>query len=151
MPGRLNLVTLGARDIRRQRAFYEALGWTTRSKGEDFAAFPLGGAVLALYPVEELAGEANLPLPEAGEAGPGATEAGAFRGFTCSINVENEGDVDAAIEAVQSAGGKVLAEPTGRDWGGRSAYFADPEGNVWEVAWLPGGAFDERGGLIWPF
>ena len=22
-------------------------------------------------------------------------------------------------------------------WGGRSSYWADPEGNVWEVAWLP--------------
>lgn len=28
--------------------------------------------------------------------------------------------------------------------------FADPEGNVWEVAWVPGAAFDERGGVTWP-
>ena len=23
------------------------------------------------------------------------------------------------------------------DWGGRTAYFADPEDNYWEVAWVP--------------
>ena len=51
----------------------------------------------------------------------------------------------------REAGAQVLAEPTDRDWGGRSAYFADPEGNAWEVAWVPGSTFDERGALIWPF
>jgi hypothetical protein len=45
----------------------------------------------------------------------------------------------------------VLADPVDRDWGGASAYFADPEGNTWEVAWLPDGQFDERGALIWPY
>ncbi len=141
MPGRLNLVTLGVRDVARQRAFYEALGWRTRSAEGNFAAFPLGGAVLSLYAIDALAEEANLASP--------ADEG--FRGFTCAINVEEEGQVDEAFEAIESAGGRVLAPPVTREWGGRSGYFADPEGNVWEVAWLPNAAFDARGGLVWPF
>ena len=141
VPGRLNVVTLGVRDLEREKAFYEALGWQTRSTGDDFAAFPLGGAVLALYSLDALAGEARRAAPSAE----------GFRGFTCSINVDAEDDVDAVMAAVQSAGGRVLAEPVTRDWGGRSAYFADPEGNVWEIAWLPQGGFDERGGLLWPY
>jgi uncharacterized glyoxalase superfamily protein PhnB len=38
-------------------------------------------------------------------------------------------------------------EPVDRDWGGRSGYFADPEGNRWEVAWAPGMEFDVRGAV----
>lgn len=56
--------------------------------------------------------------------------------------------VEDAIEAARVAGGRVLAEPTEREWGGMSGYFADPEGNVWEIAWVPGSAFDDRGALI---
>jgi uncharacterized protein len=141
IPGRLSLVTLGVRDIARERRFYEGLGWRTRSKGDDFAAFPLGGAVLTLYPTELLAEEAKLE--------PSRSEG--FRGFTLGVNVDREEDVDRALEAVREAGGTVLAEPVSREWGGRSAYFADPENNVWEVAWLPGAKFDDRGGLVWPF
>jgi predicted lactoylglutathione lyase len=141
VPGRLSVLTLGVRDIGRERRFYEALGWKTRSSAGDFAAYPLGGAVLALFPVASLAGEANLPVPD--ENG--------FRGITCAINVEREEQVDAAIQAAADAGGRVLAAPVARHWGGRSGYFADPEGNVWEVGWVPNAKFDARGGLIWPF
>ena len=142
IPGRLSVITLGVRDLTAQRRFYESLGWRTRSKGDDFAAFPLGGAVLALYPIELLSREANFEVPE------GRNE---FNGVTLSINVDRIEDVDRAIGSAVAAGGRALAEPVTREWGGRSGYFADPEGNVWEVAWLPGASFDERGGLIWPF
>lgn len=141
VPGRLSLITLGVSDLEKQKNFYAALGWETRSTGGDFAAFPLGGAVLSLYSLQALAGETNMPEPQLER----------FRGFTCAINVDREEQVDEAIEAVKLAGGQILAEPVTRDWGGRSGYFADPEGNVWEVAWLPDAEFDERGGLIWPY
>lgn len=141
IPARLNVVTFGVRDLPAVRSFYEALGWESRSAGDQFARFEIGGAVLALYSLDDLAGEANMLPP---------TGAGRFAGFTCAIVVEREEMVDAAIEVVREAGGRVLAEPVAREWGGRSGYFVDPEDNVWEVAWLPGSAFDERGGLIWP-
>jgi catechol 2,3-dioxygenase-like lactoylglutathione lyase family enzyme len=142
VPARLSLVTLGARDVPRLRDFYESLGWVSPSPpGDEFARFELGGAVLALYRAELLAKEAGgtAPSPE-----------GTFGGFTCAINVEREQMVDEALEAARAAGARILAEPITREWGGRSAYFADPEGNAWEIAWLPGSSFDERGALIWP-
>jgi catechol 2,3-dioxygenase-like lactoylglutathione lyase family enzyme len=140
IPARVSVVTVGVRDLPAVRGFYEALGWRSHTTGEDFARFETGGAVLTLYSLELLAHEANLPVP-----------AGArFRGVTLAVNVEREELVDEAIEAARGAGGTILAEPVAREWGGRSAYFSDPEGNVWEVAWLPGAAFDERDGLIWP-
>ena len=141
VPARLSVVTLGARDVAGLRAFYERLGWTSPSPpGPEFAHFEVGGAVLTLYSLDALASDVGLPAPAAG----------GFAGFTCAINVEREQMVDEAIEAARQAGARVLAEPVTRDWGGRSGYFADPEDNVWEVAWLPGSGFDERGALIWP-
>jgi uncharacterized glyoxalase superfamily protein PhnB len=97
--------------------------------------------VLVLYSLDALAEEASMPPPADTER---------FAGFTCAVFVQSEEMVDAAIEMVREAGGRILAEPVAREWGGRSGYFADPEGNVWEIAWLPGSTFDERGGLIWP-
>jgi uncharacterized protein len=139
IPARLSVITLGVRDLELVRRFYEALGWRSHTAGDDFARFETGGAVLTLYSLGLLAEEASRPLPAEG-----------FRGVTLAVNVEREELVDQAIESARAAGAEILAEPVTREWGGRSAYFADPEGNVWEVAWLPGAAFDERGSLIWP-
>jgi uncharacterized protein len=141
VPARLNVVTFGVRDLPAVRGFYEALGWASRSADDQFTRFEIGGAVLALYSIDALAEETHLPAPMSEER---------FAGFTCAIVVQREEMVDAAIEVVREAGGRVLAEPVAREWGGRSAYFADPEDNTWEVAWLPGSRFDARGGLIWP-
>jgi uncharacterized protein len=142
IPGRVSVVTLGAWDVPRLRAFYEGLGWNSSSpEGDEFAAFPLGGAVLGLYRMDLLAGESHSPLP--------AREG--FRGVTLSVNVEREEMVAEALATARTAGAEIRAEPVKRDWGGVSAYFADPEGNVWEVGWLPEGSFDERGALIWPY
>ena len=142
IPARLSLATLGAHDVPALRAFYDRLGWSTESTADDFAAFPLGGAVLAIYEAEKLAEEAGSAEPPVG---------GGFKGFTLAINVDREEQVAEAVDAAREAGATILAEPIKREWGGCSAYFADPEGNVWEVAWLPGAEFDERGALIWPF
>ena len=50
VPARLTVVTLGARDLGRLRSFYCALGWKVAIEAEDFCAFQLRGALLALFP-----------------------------------------------------------------------------------------------------
>ena len=67
-----------------------------------------------------------------------------------ATNVETREGVDAAFEVAVAAGATVLKEPTDADWGGRSAYVADPEGNLWEIAWVPGATFDAIGGMTLP-
>jgi catechol 2,3-dioxygenase-like lactoylglutathione lyase family enzyme len=141
VPARLSVVTVGARDVAGLRAFYERLGWTTTSPAGDFAAFPLGGAVLSIFRLDSLAAEAG---------GAPAPEPVPFKGFTLAIGVEEREQVDTALADAVGAGATQLGEPVDREWGGRSAYFADPEGNAWEVAWVPGTSFDERGAMIWP-
>jgi catechol 2,3-dioxygenase-like lactoylglutathione lyase family enzyme len=143
IPKRLSVVSVGTHDVPALRAFYESLGWPCETPGGDeFAAFPLGGAVLGLYRSDLLAAEAG---------GRPAPEKGAYRGVTLAINVEEIEMVDQVLETASAAGATILAAAETRDWGGRSGYFADPEGNAWEVAYIPGAEFDERGALIWPF
>jgi uncharacterized protein len=128
VPARLTVVTLGARDLDRLREFYRALGWSPALELDDFAAFELRGAVLALFPLEKLAadGRAEAAAPERG-----------MRGFSLAIDVDRPEQVDEVIERVRAAGGRISKEPVAAaEFEGRHAYFADPEDNFWEVVCL---------------
>jgi len=104
---------------------------------DNWAGFLLGGVLLALYPLDGLAAEAAPDLP---------LRVG-FSGITLACNVDSEEQVDDAFSAAVAAGATPISEPVTRDWGGRSAYFADPEGNRWEIAWASSAVFDDRGAL----
>ena len=139
IPARLNVVTIGARDIAKLGSFYDALGWQRGSgSGEDFVIYRMAGAVLALYPLDSLAQDSHL------EAGP----AGGFGGISFGVNVERKEQVDEAVATARGAGAVITKDSEDTFWGGRSAYFTDPEGNLWEVAWAPMFKFDERGSLL---
>jgi uncharacterized protein len=141
IPARVSLVTIGARDMAAQRAFYAALGWEEHAGSDDsWAAFRTGGAILALFPMTGLAEDAHVPP----EDPPG------FRGVTLAANVEQPELVDEAIETARKAGAAITKEAEQAFWGGRSGCFRDPEGNVWEVAWMPNATFDAGGALQMP-
>jgi uncharacterized protein len=127
VPPRLTVVTIGARDLPRLRAFYLALGWPLAIETDDFAGFDTRGAILTLYSLASLVADAGIETPPAGSGG-----------VNLAINVDRPEEVEETVEAARAAGGRVTAEPVQMDWGGRSAYFADPEDNLWEVAWVPG-------------
>ena len=128
VPARLSVLTIGAHDLPSLRDFYKGLGWPLVVDLDDFAAFQTRGAVLTLYAIDELVADAN-----AGHAVSGA----GLRGVTLAINVDEREEVDQAIDAARNAGARVKKEPVDAEWGGRSAYFTDPEDNYWEVAWVP--------------
>jgi uncharacterized glyoxalase superfamily protein PhnB len=48
---------------------------------------------------------------------------------------------------LKSKGVKILKEPQKVFWGGYNSYFADRDGNCWEVACNPFFPFDENGNL----
>jgi catechol 2,3-dioxygenase-like lactoylglutathione lyase family enzyme len=129
LPARITVVTVAARDLPRLREFYAALGWELAIDMEDLAAFRLRGAVLAIYPLASLAADAQLEASPPSEQG--------LRGFNPAVNVDEIEQVDAAIETARAAGARIAREPHTAEWGGRTAYFLDPEGNPWEVAWVP--------------
>ena len=128
VPARITVITLGAHDLPALRAFYARLGWElAHDDGDDFCVFATRGAMLALFPRASLAQDGHAP-----EAPPNQGVA-----TSIGINVDERDDVDAAIEDIRAGGATILKEPEDAFWGGRSSYWSDPEGNVWEVAWLP--------------
>jgi catechol 2,3-dioxygenase-like lactoylglutathione lyase family enzyme len=68
-PPLANVITLGARDLPALRDFYRRLGWPQVVDGDDYAAFELRGAVLALFPADKLAadGKREAGLGRAGQ------------------------------------------------------------------------------------
>jgi predicted lactoylglutathione lyase len=122
-----NTFTLGVRDLVRQRRFYAELGWPLVFESDDFAAFELRGAVLALFPVEKLGADSGGVTPESGRGG--------IR-FSVIISVDTPQEVDQLVEQAVRAGARVTKAPVDAEFfEGRDAYFADPEDNFWEVAW----------------
>jgi catechol 2,3-dioxygenase-like lactoylglutathione lyase family enzyme len=127
-PPLANIVTLGVRNFDAQRDFYRRLGWPQAFDSDDFAVFELRGALLALFPVDKLAADGH-GQPELGRGG--------IR-FSIIISVEQPEDVDELAARVRQAGGKLTKDPAEAEFFvGRHAYFADPEGNFWEIACAP--------------
>jgi len=138
MKPRLNIVTLGVKNLRESRYFYKnALDWEPAAgSDENIVFFNHGGIILALYPLEKLAEDAEIPADRSG-----------FSGVTLAINQDSKDAVVEVFEKAVKNGAKVLVEPRDTFWGGYDAYFADPDGHSWEIAWAPFWEFDEQGSL----
>lgn len=145
MEPRISLVTLGVDDLARSVAFYrDGLGFplSSASVEGEVAFLRAGGTVLALWWRAKLAADANLPDRR------GAWKE--FGGIALAHNVRDRHEVDAVIEQAVAAGARLLKAAVDTDWGGRSGYFADPDGHAWEVAWNPGFPFAEDGSIALP-
>lgn len=130
MDQRLSFVTLGVRDLAASRAFYvDGLGWDP--------ALDVPGEVLMLKvgPLLVLSLWDRSAFEQ--EVGPVAHEPG-LAPVTLSHNVVARDDVDAVLATARAAGADPVSDASDREWGGRSGYFADPDGFRWEVAWNPG-------------
>ena len=140
MEPRVSLITLGVADLVRARAFYEQLGFKASSIG--------GGAVVFLQ-----AGPMAICLWSRGELAKDAGVADgpvSFRGIAIAHNVRSKEAVDATLGEAERAGGKITKPGHDADWGGRTGYFADPDGHLWEVAWNPHFALSDDGALTLP-
>jgi uncharacterized glyoxalase superfamily protein PhnB len=129
LPQRLFAVTIGSGDIERLRSFYETWGWRQAPFSTDeYAAFEMGGAFVSFFSRERLGAEA-APGEQAAATG--------WNGITLAVNLDTREDVDASWQSAVAAGAVAVGRPEDRPWGGRSGYVADPEGNRWEIAWVP--------------
>lgn len=129
MDQRLSFITLGVADLDRSRSFYERLGWRPSRAGEGLGIvfFQLGGLVLALYPRNELAKDADVP-----DSPPGG-----FSGVTLAYNTRTRDEADAVMAQALTAGASLKKPLQAVFWGGYSGYFADPDGHLWEVVHNP--------------
>lgn len=126
---RVSLITLGVSDLERSTKFYrDVLGWTPSSVGGDAVRFfDLNGTVLGLFPLEDLADDVGMD----------SISEQSFSRVALAHNVRTRDEVDRALDRVRDMGGHVLKEAEDASWGGRSGYFSDPDGFLWEVAWNP--------------
>lgn len=140
MEPRISVVTLGVANLHRARMFYEAMGWTVASKDlvGQIVTFNLNGIGLALFPVAELAEDADV-LPEVP----------AFRGVTLAHNVRTREEVAPLLVEAERAGGRIVKHAKDTSWGGFSGYFCDPDHHLWEVCWNPHSPLDEDGDFQW--
>lgn len=130
MEARLSAVTLGVGDVARSLRFYQAMGFQAKVIMDEVAFIQLAGLALCLY--RDLADDAGV----AGR-GPGL----------CALahNVRDKEEVDDVLAEAFDAGGRITQPAHNADWGGRSGYFTDPDGHLWEVAWNPHWTIDAEG------
>jgi catechol 2,3-dioxygenase-like lactoylglutathione lyase family enzyme len=139
MEQRLSLVTLGVSELGSARAFYEALGWTTRAApDDDVVFFQAGGMVVALWGRDQLAEDSAVEDP------------GGWGGVTLAYNVRSPAEVDAVMAEAEAAGARI-GRPGGETfWGGYSGLFVDPDGHPWEVAHNPRWTIRDDGSIELP-
>ena len=132
------MITLAVADLERALGFYRALGleskgvvgteWVDEKTGANgaVAMFELdGGLLLNLYPRDDLAKDAAIPVgpPQSGE-------------FSLAQLVRSRDEVDELLEKAAAAGA-TIRRAHDRPWGIYSGYFHDPDGHLWEVIWHP--------------
>ena len=140
MEPRISLISLGVDDVARARRFYEALGWVASPASQaEVAFFQANGVALALYGRTALAADAGVDGAKA-----------TFSGVTIAQNMRSAREVDEVHAEAVAAGGRSTRAPHETHWGGYVAYVADPDGHVWEFAFNPAFALDERGDLRLP-
>ncbi|MBL8581595.1 MAG: VOC family protein [Rhizobiaceae bacterium] len=140
MEPRISIVTLGVYDLDRAVAFYNAMGLTPGMLVPgDVAFFQMGGMLLALWPRQKLADDAGIDNVET-----------VFSGVALAYNVRSDGEVGAMLDAADKAGGRIVKPAQRAFWGGWYGYFADTEGNLWEVAHNPSFPLDADGNISLP-
>ncbi len=136
MEPRITIIGLGVKDIKVSNDFYEnKFGWKkTSSSNENISFFQLNGILLSLYPKDKLAEDAEV-----------SPEGSGFKAFSLAYNTRSEQEVDDLIAELETKGVKIEKRPQKVFWGGYSSYVADPDDNLWEIAFNPYLQLDEEG------
>jgi predicted lactoylglutathione lyase len=138
---RLTLVTLCVADLGRSTAFYEALGFQRKARGASGVAFFVaGGVVLSLWSARDMAKDAGIEI----------REAKGFHPMSLAWNCASPEEVDSGLARALNAGATLLRKAEKVFWGGYTAYFADPDGHIWEVAHNPDWPLSADGRLTLP-
>lgn len=119
----ISTITLFVEDLDRTKAFYTSVfARPLVYEDAESAVFDFGTAqvnLLRATEAQELIGPAPI----------GDRAAGGRALFTITV-----ADVDEASAELQRRGATLLNGPINRPWGVRTAAFADPAGNAWEIA-----------------
>lgn len=123
MQQQISVITLGIADLARSMAFYrDGFGWSPVFENSEIAFYQMNGFVFGTWLKKELEADSQRE----GLLTPGA--------FSLAHNVGSAEEVDAIIEKLVAAGGKLLRPGDAPVHGGYRGYVADPDGHAWEIA-----------------
>lgn len=119
---KLDIITLFVEDLPESKRFYsEVFGLEVVYENDDSAVVKMSNLIINLLRVSN-APTLVEPVPV---AAPGGSRA------LLTIEVD---DANAVCAELKAHGVSLLNGPVDRPWGRRTAAFADPAGNTWEIA-----------------
>ncbi|MFJ8804166.1 VOC family protein [Streptomyces sp. NPDC102487] len=120
---KLDVITLFAEDLAATKAFYtDVFGLEVIYENEDSAVVKFDNLMINL-----------LNVAKAPELVTPAAVGGAGNDPRALLTIEVT-DANAVVAELEQHGVRLLNGPVDRPWGRRTAAFADPAGNVWEIA-----------------
>jgi len=133
----VSIITLGVENLPFMKDFYNnVFGWVPL-RDEGIVMYELNGIYLSLYDANALAEDAQV-----------APEGTGFKKFTLALLCESREDVDATFARLLERGANIVKPAQEVFWGGYSGYVADPENNLWEIAYNPHVAIDAAGNIL---
>jgi catechol 2,3-dioxygenase-like lactoylglutathione lyase family enzyme len=134
MDHKISDVCMLCSDLERSIAFYQdQCGFRLRRKDPGFADFHAAGITLALWEIAHVAEHVGFPDVATGRP--------AHKVMT-AVNLPDAATVDRVYEELVAKGVEFLGPPKLYPWNAHCAYFADPDGNTWELySWAEGGPF----------
>lgn len=124
MINKLNAIVLFVHNFEACVKFYrDTLGFTVKAENAGFMSFDVAGQELALMDLptasEMISEEVIQPAKE-----------GVHR-FLLASFLDN---TDEAYKVLKAKGVEFIKPPITQPWGQRTAYFRDPDGNIWEIS-----------------
>jgi lactoylglutathione lyase len=115
------------RDFDKSFKFYQdTLEFKTVTNEKGFAAFKVGESTLAVL---DISMAADMISEEAIQPAKEFIPRSLFAVFM--------DDCDAEYERLTARGVNFIKPPVTQPWGQRTAYFTDPDGNIWEISHFP--------------
>ncbi len=127
MSQQINAVTIAVNDIKLMRKFYhDILGWAVLAENPEVVMLKLNNAVLTLCSIPVFA-EYTGTYPDDGSK----------KGFYLTTNLESPKRVDDYFKKLANQQVMIIKKPEKTFWGGYGGFFADAEGNKWEICFNP--------------
>lgn len=120
----ISATVLFVKNLEKSVSFYrDILGFSVKNTDDGFVAFDVNGHEFALMDINNAS-----KMISSKEVEP--EKSGAHRVLIASF-VE---DTDKVFNELSEKGVIFIKEPTTQPWGQRTAYFKDPDGNIWEIS-----------------
>lgn len=125
MQGRIALISLLTDDVPRLVAFYrDVLGFAVENPMDDYTEFVSEGVRFAVCNRKELVNATHHPR---------FSEPARGQSFELAFPLPTREEVDRAYAEITANGATPVQPPATMPWGQRTAFFADPDGNIHEL------------------